>query len=92
MSALDLIKEAIAETDERLKITPDYLILVGIKNQLIYLLNVLEGIESNRSMLSKIILGIYAIREFEESDPYYSKLLQRCQNEAEVLRTGVRRS
>lgn len=90
MDAKALFKIALFETEERLKIFPSFPLLISIKNQLIYLIKLVDGIDTDRTLLSTIILGHYAASEFEDSDPNYARLLQKCQFEVEVLRTGVR--
>lgn len=92
MNATDLFRSALVETEERLKIFPNFQLLISIKNQLIYLIKLMDGAETDRAMLSTIIIGHYAVREFEDSDPSYAGLLQKCQYEVEVLKTGVRRN
>lgn len=91
MNTTDLFRSALVETEEKLKVFPNFQLLISIRNQLIYLIRLMDGTETDRTVLSTIIIGLYAVREFEESDPTYASLLQKCQYEVEVLRTGVRR-
>lgn len=91
MKNSELFKRALLETEQRLRIFPDFQLLVSVKNQLNYLIQLSDGMEADRAQLSTIIIGHYAAREFEESDPEYASLLRKCQYEVEVLKTGVRR-
>lgn len=92
MKNSDLFRNALMETEERLNIFPSFQVLLSVRNQLNYLIQLADGIETDRTLLSTIIIGHYAAREFEDSDPLYASLLQRCQYEVEVLKTGVRRN
>lgn len=38
-----------------------------------------DGSESDRGKLDKIIIGHFAVREFEKSDPELSNILKKCQ-------------
>ncbi|MGE6461870.1 MULTISPECIES: immunity protein Tsi6 family protein [Pseudoalteromonas] len=80
MSRLETIEEGISLTEKRLKNIPDFDIYKSILKQLHYLQMILNGSEPDRSKLEKIILGHFAVREFEESDPEFSEILKKCQN------------
>ena len=80
MSRLETIQEGISLTEKRLKNIPDFDIYKSILKQLHYLQMILNGSEPDRSKLEKIILGHFAVREFEESDLEFSEILKKCQN------------
>lgn len=80
MTSQETICEAISITKKRIKDIPDFEIYQSVLKQLRYLLSIVDKTESDRSRLDKIILGHFAAREFEESDPELSKALKRCQN------------
>ncbi|KYL36488.1 MULTISPECIES: immunity protein Tsi6 family protein [unclassified Pseudoalteromonas] len=80
MSRLETIEEGISLTEKRLKNIPDFDIYKSILKQLHYLQMILNGSEPDRSKLEKIILGHFAVREFEESDLEFSEILKKCQN------------
>ncbi|ABC30501.1 conserved hypothetical protein [Hahella chejuensis KCTC 2396] len=80
MNKKETLCEAIAINEERLKLTPDFEIYHSIARQLNYLLAIVDGKEKDESKLDKIILGHFAVREFEESDPELSQILKKCQN------------
>ncbi|WP_409425673.1 immunity protein Tsi6 family protein [Pseudoalteromonas sp. RW-H-Ap-1] len=77
---METIEEGISLTEKRLKNIPDFDIYKSILKQLHYLQMILNGSEPDRSKLEKIILGHFAVREFEESDPEFSEILKKCQN------------
>lgn len=80
MSQIKTIKDGISLTETRLRDIPDYDIYQSILKQLNYLLSVVDGSELDRSKLDKIMVGHFAVREFEESDPELAKALKKCQN------------
>ncbi|WP_431355036.1 immunity protein Tsi6 family protein [Enterovibrio norvegicus] len=61
---------------ERLKIAPDFTIYQSIQAQLDYILSIVNGSSTDRSRLKDINLGIYAVREFEDTDPDLSRSLK----------------
>ena len=89
MSSIDTINKAIQLTKERVSMAPDFAIFDSVLNQLNYLKAVIEG-RVDRSRLNKIIVGHYAVHEFEETDPEYSRALKDCQNIAVLLSQGKR--
>lgn len=80
MTSVETIKEAISLTEKRLSDIPDFDIYHSVINQLHYLLSVADGSDKDKSKLDKIIIGHYAVREFEESDHELSSILKKCQN------------
>jgi hypothetical protein len=83
---LDLIDEVLSECRERMVKNPGYEPLSSIEQQLLYLKSLLEGSESDKSKLSKIILGVYAVREFSETDGDFAELLVDANDIAERLK------
>lgn len=73
--------------NERISMAPDFAIFHSILNQLHYLAAVVANRE-DLSKLSKIVVGHYAVREFEETDPEYARALKDCQNIAYLLSQG----
>lgn len=80
MTPTETIKQGIYLTEKRLNDIPDYDIYNSVIKQLDYLLSILDGTEQDKSKLDKIIVGHFAVREFEESDPELAKILKQCQN------------
>lgn len=58
---------------------PSFDLYASIVNQLEYILKVLKGEEKNKDMLKNIIVGTYAVREFEQSDLELAELLIKVQ-------------
>ena len=79
-----------AETliENRLLAAPDYTIFQSIKQQIEYIKNIRAGTENDRSRLSSVNVGLYGVREFEESDPELAYLLKRVQYIADEMRQG----
>ncbi|PKG37115.1 immunity protein Tsi6 family protein [Psychromonas sp. Urea-02u-13] len=80
MTSIETVQHGISLTTKRLSDIPDYDIYQSILKQLNYLLSVVDGSEADSSMLDKINVGHFAVREFEESDPEFSSILKKCQN------------
>lgn len=77
---LELVNNAISACRERIAKCPNHEILKSIEQQLLYLQSLLDGSESDKSRLSKIILGVYAIREFSETDRKFAEILMDVNN------------
>jgi len=75
MTALKTVERALALARVRLGEAPDFEIFTSTVVQLEYLLSVLRGDEMDRSRLKDIIVGHFAVREFEESDPDLAEAL-----------------
>ena len=80
LTVFENIHYLIRRKDSYLKNIPDFDIYKSILKQLHYLQMILNGSEPDRSKLEKIILGHFAVREFEESDLEFSEILKKCQN------------
>jgi hypothetical protein len=79
MNNIEVVENAIALVKVRMQAIPEFDLYKSILSQLEYLLSVLTGIQPDRSRLVKIIVGHYAVHEFEETDPELSKALKKCQ-------------
>ena len=79
MSDISTVTDALKLIKSRIIETPDFGIYKSILRQLEYILSVLDGRETNRDNMEKIIVGHYAVHEFEESDPELASLLKKCQ-------------
>lgn len=80
MTPIEIVKKGISLTEKRLNEIPDFDIYQSVIRQLHYLLSIVDGSELDRSKLDKIIVGHFAVREFEESDPELAEILKKCQN------------
>lgn len=90
MNAIQTVENALKLTLARLKSAPDFDIFISTFNQLEYLLSVLKGDESDRSRLKNIIVGHFAVREFQESDPEFSDALTAAQLIAFKMSKGLK--
>lgn len=79
------IKKALDACKVRRAQFPDFTILQSIEQQLLYILALLEGTEINKSRLKEIILGVYAVREFMETDSDFAQLLVEANSIAKQL-------
>ncbi len=70
-----LVKVAKKMVEDRLSYNPDFNILLSINAQLDYLFDVLSNDSVSKERLEEINMGLYAIREFEETDIEFSKIL-----------------
>ena len=79
MTAIETVEKALALAHVRLSAAPGFEIFASTVAQLEYLLSVLRGNEKDRSRLKNIIVGHFAVREFEESDPELAEALNAAQ-------------
>ncbi|WP_370292084.1 immunity protein Tsi6 family protein [Thalassolituus sp.] len=79
MNEIFVVEEALRLIDERISTLPSFELYKTIKKQLEYLLSVLDGSCDDANNLEKIVVGHYAVHEFEETDPELSNLLKKCQ-------------
>lgn len=79
MTAIETVGRALALARARLDAAPEFEIFSSTVGQLEYLLSVLHGIEEDRSRLKNIIVGHFAVREFEETDPELADALNSAQ-------------
>lgn len=90
MTAQETIKKALKLARERLKVAPNFDIYQSIVSQLEYLEALVDGTETDRSKLNKIIVGHYGVREFEESDPEFADTLTDVQAIASKMARGLK--
>ena len=90
MTAIETVESALALAHVRRNTAPKFDIFASIVNQLEYLVSVLRGDEKDRSRLKDIIVGHFAIREFEESDPELAEALTAAQSSASKAAKGLR--
>jgi hypothetical protein len=90
MTAQATITRALNLARERLKAAPAFDIYQSIVLQLEYLEALLNGMETDRSKLKKIIVGHYGVREFEESDPEFADALIDAQAIASKMAKGLK--
>lgn len=90
MDTKKLIEQAIEMAAERRAHVPSFPLYVSIEGQLGYMKRVLDGHEKDRSRLKDIIVGVYAVREFDESDPEFARLLKEAQLVAYKMAKGLK--
>jgi len=90
VTAQETINKALKLARERLKAAPTFDIYQSIVAQLEYLEGLLNGGETDRSKLKKIIVGHYGVREFEESDPKFADALTEAQAIASKMAKGLK--
>ena len=79
MTAIETVEKALVLAKIRLRAAPRFEIFSSAVAQLEYLLSVLRGNEKDRSRLKNIIVGHFAVRECEESDPDLAEALNAAQ-------------
>ncbi len=90
MTAVDTIESALEITRKRLIVALTFELFISAETQLTYLLSLLTRQESDRSRLKNIIVGHFAVREFEESDPELAAALLAAQNIASKMAKGLK--
>lgn len=85
-----ILSDASALIAQRLAAVPGFDVFESIAAQLSYLEGVADGTNPDRSLLSKVNVGLYAVREFEESDPELASALKQVQFIAEQMRKGLK--
>lgn len=90
MTPIEYVNNALLLARERYNAAPAFEIFASIIAQLEYMERVLSGVEKDKSRMKKIILGHYAVREFEESDPEFAKALIQVQAIASKMAKGLK--
>jgi len=87
---VDFVDEALKLCLERKEIYPTVGMFDSIEKQLAYLKAVLIGEETDRTRLSKIVVGVYAVREFDDSDPEFANALMKAHYIAVRMAKGLK--
>lgn len=90
MTVIEEIKNALTLAKVRLGGAPGFELFISTVAQLEYLLSVMTGEEKDRSRLKDIIVGHFAVREFEESDPEFAQALKAAQFIASKAAKGLK--
>lgn len=90
MNSIETVVNALRIAKERLSSAPEYELFVSTVAQLEYLLWVLTGQQTDRSRLKNIIVGHFAVREFQESDPELAQALMAVQFIASQAARGLK--
>ncbi|GLO63236.1 hypothetical protein MACH09_37440 [Vibrio sp. MACH09] len=77
MSSKDIstIEEALSACQKRAKKSPNFSLLISIERQIVYVRAIVEGSEKDKSRLNELTLGVYAVREFFDTDREFAELL-----------------
>ncbi len=89
MTAIEIVNNALSLAQARLHAAPTVEIFSSIVAQLEYMIRVLGGGE-DKSRMKDIIVGHYAVREFEESDPEFADALNQAQTIASKMAKGLK--
>jgi hypothetical protein len=84
------VNNALVLARERYSAAPTFEIFASIVAQLEYMARVLSGNEQDKSRMKTIMLGHYAVREFEESDPEFANALIQVQTIASKMAKGLK--
>jgi hypothetical protein len=90
MNPLETVNSALAIARERLSAAPSVEMFRSIVTQLEYMTKVLSGEDSDRSKMKNIIVGHYAARELEGSDPDLAEALYSVQAIASKMARGLK--
>lgn len=81
------LRTALDECLKQLAKAPQFQPLLSVQAQLEYLLGVAEGSITDRSKLDKIIIGVYAAREFESRDMDFANLLYQVEEIVDSMKS-----
>ena len=90
MSAIDTLSNAIQLIQVRQAEAPTFELYKSIDGQLRYLQQVISGETKDRSHLKDVVVGAYAVKEFEEADPELARVLKEVQLIASRMAKGLK--
>lgn len=90
MSPTETVNSALTVARQRLSEAPTVEMFASIVRQLEYVARVLSGEDSDRSKMKDIIVGHYAARELEGSDPELAEALYGVQAIASKMAKGLK--
>jgi hypothetical protein len=91
MQATDIVQNALGLARSRLSESPEYSLYASCVAQLEYLLSTLDGgIPLDRPKLRTFTIGLYAVKEFEETDEALSRALMDAYLIASKLADGLK--
>jgi hypothetical protein len=88
--AIDYIDEAIAITRLREAACPAFPLYASSLIQLDFIRNILLGTEKDKSRLHKLIIGTWAAKEFESTDPELADALFTAYNIGDQIAHGLK--
>ncbi|WP_072062497.1 immunity protein Tsi6 family protein [Pluralibacter gergoviae] len=89
-TAMNYINDALAVVEARLSIHPDFSLYVMVFNQLTYIKSILTGVESDKSGLHRLNLGVLASKEFDTTDPDLSRHLSHANYISSQMALGLK--
>jgi hypothetical protein len=90
MTAIETVNHALSLARNRLNDAPTFQLFISTVAQLEYMSRVLNGEENDKSQMKKIVVGHYAVHEFEESDPDLANALTAAQSIASKMSKGLK--
>jgi hypothetical protein len=75
MKDIDLLTKLLGECEARLRKNPNFRPMTIVKEEVQYLVALMEGKTQDRSNLANIQIGLLAVREFEADDPEFAELI-----------------
>jgi Tsi6 len=90
LPAIETINIALSLAQDRRNSAPTFELFTSIVKQLEYIERILNGEEKDKSQMKKIIIGHYAVREFEDSDPEFANALIAAQAIASKIAKGLK--
>jgi hypothetical protein len=90
MKAIDYVTKAKSMLKARMVQFPDFPPYLDIQAQLDYVESVMSRAEKDKSKLHKLTLGIYAGKEFEQSDPELAECLSDVNYIASQMARGLK--
>jgi Tsi6 len=83
---LQILKTALAECEKKISQTPNFQPLLSIEKQIQYLIDLTENKTHDHSRLKDIMIGVYAVREFEDRDMEFANLLYEVEEVVDLLK------
>lgn len=88
--AIDYIDEAIAVTRLREASCPAFPLYASTLIQLNSIRNILLGTEEDKSRLHKLTIGVWAVKEFEDTDPELADVLFTAYSIGDQIARGLK--
>lgn len=86
MNDRELLTKLHVECEGRLKKNPNFRPLTIVKEEVEYLLALIDGKTQDRGNLANIQIGLLAVREFQTDDPEFAELIFRAVDATKKLR------
>lgn len=90
MNAKETVEKAKNIIESRMNEAPNFILYQSIGAQIDYVCEIVLGENKDKTRLKDINVGVYAVREFEESDPELAEELMNIQFIADKLERGLK--